>query len=397
MENDADSDMLDVPLPPGPSRHFNNSAYENSKVLTFINNTIDNINAALCVWPHGEVNVVLKRVKEIEHQRGTVNNASIGHGQTSKNAKMKVSYRQMKYSWPGNTPDEAWRFSMTPSHNDIYYRQPELFRKQETVDRYIDDIAFTCGVTRKDLRVTASPKGLLCGLALTANDIFEPDNIPGARVQLVSSDLDDITAQHISHLRWILVVEKEASFKTLVEKRFDTQCSLGPGLIVTAKGYPDLNTHLFLRHILDLARTTSQPLPVFSLVDCDPDGLDIHRCYSTPPRPNIHEADASIPDLHWLGVDIIEWLGEKRVMDRCLTLTKRDRGRARGILGRMVEDDGEAVVGMGIGDGRSRMKRCLQTMLMLGVKAEIQAVDDEAVGGGLCGWLERGMVEARGY
>jgi len=247
----------------------------------------------------------------------------------------------------------------------------------------------------------------------------------------VPNDLDDITAQHTSHLRWILVVEKEASFKTLVEKRFDTQCSLGPGLVVTvcyvdtsaqdtlpclislspnlraryithtpspqAKGYPDLNTHLFLRHILDLARTTSQPLPVFSLVDCDPDGLDIHRCYSTPPRPNIHEIDASIPDLHWLGVDIIEGLGEKRVMDRCLTLTKRDRGRARGILGRMVEDDGEAVVGMGIGDGRSRMKRCLQIMLMLGVKAEIQAVDDEAVGGRLCGWLERGMVEARGY
>lgn len=227
-------------------------------------------------------------------------------------------------------------------------------------------------------------------------------------------------------------MEKEASFKTLVEKNFDTQCSLGPGLVVTvcyvdasahislhwylqsdlrvwytahthspqAKGYPDLNTRLFLQHILDLAQILSQPLPVFSLVDCDPDGLDIHRCYSTPPKPNIHEADAAIPELQWLGVDIVEWLGKKAVMDRCLTLTKRDRGRARGMLGRMVEDDGEVVMGIGmrsLGDGRSRMKRCLQTMLMLGVKAEIQAVDDEAVGGGLCEWLERGMVEARGY
>lgn len=118
MENDADLDMLDAPPPlQGPPRHLSSSAYDDSKVLIFINNTIDNINAALSVWPHDDVNVVLKRVKDIEHQRGTVNNASVQHDQTRKNAKVKVSCRQMKYSWPGKTPDEAWRFSMIPSHN----------------------------------------------------------------------------------------------------------------------------------------------------------------------------------------------------------------------------------------------------------------------------------------
>lgn len=74
-------------------------------------------------------------------------------------------------------------------------------------------------------------------------------------------------------------------------------------------------------------------------------------------------------------------------------MTKRDRGRARGMLRRMVEEDVEVGMGAwGLGDNRPSMKRCFQTMLMLGVKAEIQAVDGE-----LCRWLEKGMVTARGY
>jgi len=39
---------------------------------------------------------------------------------------------------------------------DIYYREPLLFKDQKIVDRYVDDIAFTCGVVRKDLNVVSS-------------------------------------------------------------------------------------------------------------------------------------------------------------------------------------------------------------------------------------------------
>ena len=38
---------------------------------------------------------------------------------------------------------------------DLYYREPELFKKQETVDRYLDDIAHTCKVSRNDLKVVS--------------------------------------------------------------------------------------------------------------------------------------------------------------------------------------------------------------------------------------------------
>lgn len=47
-----------------------------------------------------------------------------------------------------------------------------------------------------------------------------------------------ITTTMISHLQWIVVVEKEASFKTLVEHAFHRLSSLGQGLIVTVSWLP---------------------------------------------------------------------------------------------------------------------------------------------------------------
>ena len=46
---------------------------------------------------------------------------------------------------------------------DIYYRDPTLFKRQAIVDRYVDDIAHTCGVTRADLHVVSSIFTGICG------------------------------------------------------------------------------------------------------------------------------------------------------------------------------------------------------------------------------------------
>jgi DNA topoisomerase VI subunit A len=37
--------------------------------------------------------------------------------------------------------------------SDIYYRHPDLFMKQSVVDRYVDDLACTFGVSRSQLNV----------------------------------------------------------------------------------------------------------------------------------------------------------------------------------------------------------------------------------------------------
>lgn len=38
---------------------------------------------------------------------------------------------------------------------DVYYRDPDLFHKQATVDRLIDDLAFTLDIERDDLNVVS--------------------------------------------------------------------------------------------------------------------------------------------------------------------------------------------------------------------------------------------------
>ena len=131
---------------------------------------------------------------------------------------------------------------LTMPVRDIYYRDPLLYKHQATVDRYVDDIAYTCHATRKDIHVvsrfyenpvamyglssntvnmsdalgsgqianevpkTASSKGLFAGLNLNQATLSDADEgfqaVPDFDVNLEQSSLRQI--------RWILVIEKEA-------------------------------------------------------------------------------------------------------------------------------------------------------------------------------------------
>jgi DNA topoisomerase VI subunit A len=46
--------------------------------------------------------------------------------------------------------------------SDIYYRHPDLFMKQSVVDRYIDDLACTFGVSRSQLNVVGTCLRSVC-------------------------------------------------------------------------------------------------------------------------------------------------------------------------------------------------------------------------------------------
>lgn len=50
----------------------------------------------------------------------------------------------------------AWAFSVLTLTRDLYYRHPDLFVKQSVVDRYIDDLACTFGISRSQLNVVRS-------------------------------------------------------------------------------------------------------------------------------------------------------------------------------------------------------------------------------------------------
>lgn len=154
-----------------------------------------------------------------------------------------------------------------------------------------------------------------------------------------------------------------------------------------AKGYPDLATRSFLRLLTVGLGRVDHPVPICCLVDFDPDGIAIMSNYKYGSQALSHENPGlNIASLRWLGVkssdvcqEMIEGDGKERNQ---LYLSKRDRKKAIKML-----ESSEVVTEGGL---EQSWRRELQVMLMLGVKAEMEALakkDD-----GLVDWVEYELV-----
>ncbi|KAI2633987.1 Spo11/DNA topoisomerase VI subunit A [Xylaria nigripes] len=289
----------------------------------------------------------------------------------------------------------------------IYYQNPELFGSQRYVDNLVDDIAFTFGLGRDALNIVAGSKGLIAGaITIKLNNDFmlncNSEEGQGIRVP----DVRAIADVSIGAIKWLLVIEKEATFRGLVDSRFHETATVGPGVLVTAKGYPDLPTRQFL-HVL---HTKFPRLPTYALVDFDPDGVAIMLTYKNGSRLLQHEENVKMDRLHWIGprssdifghdhqslssaatnsqVESLHELsaspGEERDSNfakATLPLKPRDRRLAVKLLAAAFEN--------GICIDNVDFIRELQVMLLLNAKAEIQAVDEA---GDLTSWLDRALT-----
>ncbi|KAF1822629.1 DNA topoisomerase IV, alpha subunit [Dissoconium aciculare CBS 342.82] len=302
-----------------------------------------------------------------------------------------AAHATKKLSFPGKTADEAWRFSVVLrilqimhealrndvvlSKRDVYYRDPALFGNQNIVDRYVDDIALTFGMTRSSLNVTAAAKGLIAGAAkfykrdgsITTLALYESTLI---------FDPKDLFSVDMTHTRWILVIEKEATFRSLLNSPFWRSAS-SQGILLTGKGYPDLSTRRLLNFMgIPSMRNGFLAIPVYGLVDFDPDGLSILSTYQHGSLALAHEnAEHTVPGMQWLGLRSIhlqDVIGHVHAEQELLALTARDRGMARRMLDREISREGS-------GAHHERQQTCprteLQRMLMLNFKAELQVLD----------------------
>ncbi|KAG4437979.1 hypothetical protein IFR05_006560 [Cadophora sp. M221] len=299
-----------------------------------------------------------------------------------------IRRRTTKITFPSRNQKEAWKFTallriLELSHEalvtgiittkrDIYYREPELFMKQDVVDRYVDDIAHTFGVGRDALNVVAAAKGLVAGsFRLTRRDTSVIDFTLEPEGLLIPNPNDIETIQFLN-VKWILVIEKEATFRTLATNQYWNDSQAGKGIIITAKGYPDIQTRQFL-HLLS---THHPSIPIYALVDFDPDGLGIMSTYKHGSQALSHEVNLAVPSIQWLGVRSCDFLGKEADARGLLKLTARDRRIAL----RMLGWDGERV---------DEWRGELQVMLMLNVKAEIQILGN---GERLGEWLDERLM-----
>ncbi|CAI7610648.1 unnamed protein product [Penicillium palitans] len=306
-----------------------------------------------------------------------------------------------KYSWPGKTAHEAWKFTVILrilaildqairtgqliSKRDIYYIDPEFFRVQYIVDHIVDDLAYTIGVNRTALNVEAAAKGLVTGdfrlirgshILIDAQSVTEDSLIP--RIE----DGDEID---ISRVRWVLVIEKEAVFHRLARISYHTRALAGEGIMVTGKGYPDFMTRTFLRAMSDSASNQGRYPPRFyALTDGDPHGMAIMSTYKYGSAAHLDQnARLSIPRLQWLGLRVTDIIAVPEVLGdtALLSLTMRDRKKIVAMLRNspVWASDGPEP------EGRSELQR----MLVLNLKAEIEIL--YGCQGGLEGWINRRM------
>lgn len=171
------------------------------------------------------------------------------------------------------------------------------------------------------------------------------------------------------------------------------------------------------------------------MVDCDPHGIDIMRTYKHGSKSLGHETNTRIPGLHWLGVTMNDIFlatdnpsqdlrvakdsqrpdsqssqssyralsqasgssarsrshsrAQRTALDSLIQLTRSDRKTVQRIFQSIVGDGGEDETDFD--QEELEQMRELQVMLVLNMKAEIQALDNM---GDLSSWLDHKMAVA---
>jgi meiotic recombination protein SPO11 len=255
-----------------------------------------------------------------------------------------------------------------------------LFGRQSHVDRYVDNIAYTFGVTRSALHVIAAAKGLITGAVSFCRRDGSTVDASSDREGLLMPNLKDILSVNISSVKWILVIEKEATFRSIAAPTFWSTLSIN-GIMVTAKGYPDISTRAMLRFLSSPSPQNGFCAPpVYAMVDFDPDGIAILSTYKYGSGNLAHETfQMCLPQIQWLGLRSEHVLsGQATHADQgLLALTARDRKKARSMLGwKVLEVDDD-------------LRRELQVMLVLNLKAELQLLD--AASDGMSNLLESSL------
>ncbi len=199
------------------------------------------------------------------------------------------------------------------------------------------------------------------------------------------SSIDEIISINLQ-CDYVLVIEKEAVFRTLASSSFFNKhrglSQYGHrGLLITAKGYPDIATRHLLRRISDTIETSETPsarcVPLICLVDYDPHGVEILATYKFGSATMAHDSDTLATScLKWLGVHAEDFLdSDMGVME----FNSRDRSKINNILEKewLVETNSVR-----------NWKNEIQCMSNRNKKAEIEVFTDK-LSGGLAEYLDR--------
>lgn len=251
---------------------------------------------------------------------------------------------------------ELLELNIHGSKREVFYNDVSLFEDQNRgSDPLIEDAAVMLGTYRKNVHVTANDRGLVVGRIIYNDngDIIDcaKQGSSGKNINPMQDHIKDME----SDAEFVLLVEKQAAYLRLAEDKFYEKY---PCIIMTGSGQPNVATRIFLRRI-----SHDLKLPVYSIMDSDPYGLDILRVYGLGSKALSYESyELATPDIKWLGVRPSDLDKYNIPQNTRLNMSKMDISRAK----MMMEEKFVKV--------RPEWIKELRLMVETKQKAEIQAL-----------------------
>ncbi|XP_019883212.2 meiotic recombination protein W68 [Camponotus floridanus] len=203
-----------------------------------------------------------------------------------------------------------------------------LMPHQRSIDCAVNSVANLLECAPWDLRLLATPKGLVAGnmtITLLDNRVIDCAIVGGVQIPQITLNVTSICVK----ANFVLVIEKDAIFQKLLEE----DCSrILKCILVTGKGYPDLNTRMLVNILSE-----KMSLPVYIIVDADPFGVDIMLLYRFGSSILCRQNESlACPNARWLGIHPSESIifGVKTI-----SLTKVDFVKLKSIETRTCVND----------------------------------------------------------
>lgn len=141
--------------------------------------------------------------------------------------------------------------------------------------------------------INSTSRGLIAGnikITLGSKDVIMC-NTDGQNIPIHMENMEIQT-----NAKMVLIVEKETVYQKLLEQKIFQK--FGDIILITGRGYPDINTRLMLKTILE-----KHPVDCYCFVDGNPFGIDIMSVYRFGSKSYSHVNDQlSCPSIRWLGI-----------------------------------------------------------------------------------------------
>ena len=181
---------------------------------------------------------------------------------------------------------------------ELYYQM--LSQDGGTITQISEAVLAICillKIPRAELHIQATSKGLVAGsISYTTEDLVEVDCSHSTEGESIPDNLSNIQ----SSAKLVVVIEKDAVFQRLLSENFLEDLGI-PAIMITGKGYPDLNTRRMLRR-LAFELLPSQAKFV-CLVDGNPFGMEILSVYKYGSLAMTFCGEPlAVPKLDWVGI-----------------------------------------------------------------------------------------------